>query len=142
MVKIIKTFFVVLGVIFFVLLVIVISFFIKDPYNLRPMLVPVISEMIFPNSSSRINKDDGLRTSSNNHPEDTNLLEVSGSGSLTSDQADALKANGVDPNSLPTTITPEQEECFVKIFGQTRVNEIKAGGTPTATEFIKGTSCL
>jgi len=138
MVKIIRTFFVALGVIFFILLVIVIYFFIKDPYNLRPILMPVISEMIFPNSSS----SDDLKTISNNTPEDTTSLKVNGSNSLTSDQADALKANGVDPNSLPTTITPEQEECFVKIFGQTRVNEIKAGGTPTATEFIKGTSCL
>ena len=138
MVKIIKTFFVALGVIFFILLVIVIYFFIKDPYNLRPILMPVISEMIFPNSSS----SDDLKTISNNTPEYTTSLKVNGSSSLTSDQANALKAIGVDPNSLPTTITPEQEECFVKIFGQTRVNEIKAGGTPTATEFIKGTSCL
>jgi len=138
MVKIIKTFFVALGVIFFILLVIVIYFFIKDPYNLRPILMPVISEMIFPNSSS----SDDLKTISNNTPEYTTSLKVNGSSSLTSDQANALKAIGVDPNSLPTTITPEQEECFVKIFGQTRVNEIKAGDTPTATEFIKGTSCL
>ena len=138
MVKIIRTFFVALGVIFFILLVIVIYFFIKDPYNLRPILMPVISEMIFPNSSS----SDDLKTISNNTPEYTTSLKVNGSSSLTSDQANALKAIGVDPNSLPTTITPEQEECFVKIFGQTRVNEIKAGGTPTATEFIKGTSCL
>jgi len=138
MVKIIRTFFVALGVIFFILLVIVIYFFIKDPYNLRPILMPVISEMIFPNSSS----SDDLKTISNNTPEYTTSLKVNGSSSLTSDQANALKAIGVDPNSLPTTITPEQEECFVKIFGQTRVNEIKAGDTPTATEFIKGTSCL
>ena len=138
MVKIIRTFFVALGVIFFILLVIVIYFFIKDPYNLRPILMPVISEMIFSNSSS----SDDLKTISNNTPEYTTSLKVNGSSSLTSDQANALKAIGVDPNSLPTTITPEQEECFVKIFGQTRVNEIKAGGTPTATEFIKGTSCL
>jgi len=138
MVKIIRTFFVALGVIFFILLVIVIYFFIKDPYNLRPILMPVISEMIFPNSSS----SDDLKTISNNTPEYTTSLKVNGSSSLTSDQANALKAIGVDPNSLPTTITPEQEECFVKIFGQIRVNEIKAGDTPTATEFIKGTSCL
>ena len=142
MFKIIRTFFVALGVIFFILLVIVIYFFIKDPYNLRPILMPVIrpviSEMIFSNSSS----SDDLKTISNNTPEYTTSLKVNGSSSLTSDQANALKAIGVDPNSLPTTITPEQEECFVKIFGQTRVNEIKAGGTPTATEFIKGTSCL
>ena len=138
MVKIIRTFFVALGVIFFILLVIVIYFFIKDPYNLRPILMPVISEMIFSNSSS----SDDLKTISNNTPEYTTSLKVNGSSSLTSDQANALKAIGVDPNSLPTTITPEQEECFVKIFGQTRVNEIKAGDTPTATEFIKGTSCL
>ena len=142
MVKIIRTFFVALGVIFFILLVIVIYFFIKDPYNLRPILMPVIrpviSEMIFSNSSS----SDDLKTISNNTPEYTTSLKVNGSSSLTSDQANALKAIGVDPNSLPTTITPEQEECFVKIFGQIRVNEIKAGDTPTATEFIKGTSCL
>ena len=103
-----------------------------------PVIRPVISEMIFSNSSS----SDDLKTISNNTPEYTTSLKVNGSSSLTSDQANALKAIGVDPNSLPTTITPEQEECFVKIFGQIRVNEIKAGDTPTATEFIKGTSCL
>ena len=142
MVKIIRTFFVVLGVIFFVLLVMVIYFFIRDPYNLRPILMPVISRMMFPNLSPRINKDDNLKTTFTDTPPNTISLEVSGSGSLTSDQTKALKAIGVESNSLPTTITPEQEECFVKILGQTRVNEIKAGNTPTTNEFIKGTSCL
>lgn len=61
---------------------------------------------------------------------------------LNDKQEKALETFGIDPATVPSSITPAQEACFVKILGQTRVNEIKAGDTPTATEFFQAKSCI
>lgn len=57
-------------------------------------------------------------------------------------QEAALEAVGIDPASVPTSISPTQEDCFVEVLGQARVDEIKAGDTPTATEIVKGRECV
>lgn len=61
---------------------------------------------------------------------------------LTEGQEKALRTIGIDPANVPTEITPEQEACFVEKFGQTRVDEIVSGDTPTPLEFVRGASCL
>jgi hypothetical protein len=61
---------------------------------------------------------------------------------LNESQETALKTVGIDPASLPTTISPEQEACFEVAIGADRVEEIKAGGTPTAIEIFRGRGCL
>jgi len=61
---------------------------------------------------------------------------------LNESQESALETFGIDPASLPSEITPEQEACFIEAIGADRVEEIKAGDTPTATEIFKGRGCL
>jgi len=131
MIKIIKMFFIVLGVIFFTLLLSLTYFFITDPYNLRPTLMPIIGEMVFPNTVSDTNTTDSeTNTSSSNN------------STLSPAQKQVLESIGVNPDSLPSTITPSQEVCFVGILGQARVNEVKGGVTLSAMEFFKASSCL
>jgi hypothetical protein len=57
-------------------------------------------------------------------------------------QEKALETFGIDPATVPTSVTPEQEACFVEKLGQQRVDEIKAGDSPTAAEFFKAKSCI
>lgn len=61
---------------------------------------------------------------------------------LSSGQEQVLETIGIDPASLPTSITPEQEACAVSILGEARVNEIKAGATPTVIEAYRVKECL
>lgn len=56
-------------------------------------------------------------------------------------QENALKALGIDPNSV-SEVTPEQEECFVRTLGQTRVDEVKGGAVPTPSDLFKARECL
>lgn len=61
---------------------------------------------------------------------------------LTPSQEATLEKIGVDPAKLPTSITPAMEACFVEKLGADRVNEIKAGGSPSAIDLFKAKSCL
>lgn len=59
-------------------------------------------------------------------------------GSPSQAQVEAAAAVGVE---IPT-FTEAQLQCFVGIFGEARVAEIKNGAVPTALEMYKGKSCL
>jgi hypothetical protein len=61
---------------------------------------------------------------------------------LTTEQEAALRAFGMDPASLPTSITPEMEACFTSTLGADRVAQIKAGDAPSASEFFKAKGCF
>lgn len=61
---------------------------------------------------------------------------------LSSEQEKALESFGVDPATVPTSITPEQEACFNAKLGESRVAEIKAGATPTVEDYFKAKDCL
>ncbi len=61
---------------------------------------------------------------------------------LSAEQESALRAFGMDPASLPTSITPEMEACFTSALGASRVAEIKGGASPSASEFFKAKSCF
>ena len=43
---------------------------------------------------------------------------------------------------MPSDITPEQEACFEAKLGAERVAEIKAGDSPTVTEYFKARDCI
>lgn len=57
-------------------------------------------------------------------------------------QKQALSSFGIDPASVPSSISAAQEGCFVAELGSERVAEIKASGTPSAIDFFKVKSCL
>jgi hypothetical protein len=119
--KFLNIFFVTLGVIFFVLILIGTYFFVTDPLNLKPMIFGSDSEVV---------------------AEEVEGTVVGKNPVLNASQEKALETFGIDPASIPSSITPEQESCFVEILGQARVNEIKAGDSPTATEYFKARGCV
>lgn len=127
--KIVKWLFIVLGVIFFILILMLIAFVIADPFKLRPLIssmveIPFISS---PVSDSTITEPS---TSKDSHP------------LLTEQQEDTLNAMGIDPATLPTEITPALESCFTQKLGTERVSEIKAGSEVTAVDYLKAKECV
>ncbi|MAZ29875.1 hypothetical protein CL655_01190 [bacterium] len=124
--KFLNIFFVTLGVIFFCLILLGLYFFIADPLNLKPLLFNSDATEQTEKSTS-IN----LETSSvDKHP------------ALSDTQEKTLETFGIDPTTLPTEITTEQEQCFKNAVGAARVEEIKNGDTPTAIEVFRGKDCL
>ena len=119
--KFLNIFFVILGVVFFILILIGAYFFITDPLNLKPIIFGVDSEVV---------------------TEEVENTVVDKNPILNDKQEKALEMFGVDPTNIPSSITPEQESCFIEILGQARVNEIKSGDSPTATEYFKARSCV
>jgi hypothetical protein len=123
--KALNRFFVVLGVIFFIILLVIAGLFI-------------------------FNSGSGETDTSASFQDTINVMtgsEVSGDGidsnpALNESQKTALETFGIDPASLPTSISPEQEACFIELIGVGRVEEIKAGDTPTVTEIFRGRGCL
>jgi hypothetical protein len=61
---------------------------------------------------------------------------------LSEKQEDLLIKAGVDPSTLPKSITPAMESCFVSKLGAARVNAIKNGEIPTLEEIIVAKVCL
>jgi hypothetical protein len=61
---------------------------------------------------------------------------------LNETQEKTLEKFGIDPADVPSEISTEQEQCFVDAIGAERVAEIKAGDSPTATEFFKSKNCI
>lgn len=116
--KALSIFFTTLGVIFFCIILAGIYFFITDPYNLRPML------------SAMMDNSTSTSTVSDKNP------------MLSEKQEKTLETFGIDPATVPSSITPEQEACFEAKLGEKRVAEIKAGDTPTAAEFFKAKDCV
>jgi hypothetical protein len=121
--KFFTVFFITLGVIFSIIILIVIYLFIADPFKIKPLLFgsPAKTQSVT-NSDTTSNTNSGLS--------DT--------------QKKALEAVGVNPATLPSpsSITPAQEACFTEKLGATRVAEIKAGASPTATEIFTAKTCL
>jgi hypothetical protein len=120
--KFFTIFFVTLGVIFFLLLLAGVYFYIFDPLDLKEK---------FSTNSTR----DEVNAPTTATQTDKNPL-------LSPSQEKTLETFGIDPSAVPSSITPEQEACFVSILGEARVAEIKAGDTPTAAEFFQAKSCI
>ena len=118
-----------LGVIFFVLLLLVGYLFVSDAYGIRTLLT---ASRVVPASTG------GSPTTPSSQEQgaaDQNPI-------LSPAQEQALEAVGVDPAQVPSKFTPEQEACFVGILGAARVEEIKKGATPSATEFFRAKECM
>lgn len=131
--KFIFKFFVVLGVIFFCLLLALGYFIVADPYNLRPLFFSMYE-------SSKQNDESATAVPTSNQTTDG---EPSGNAQNVSDgQAQALEAMGMDASSVPAQFTPEQIKCFVGVLGQSRVDAIVAGATPTPTEYFQAKGCM
>lgn len=126
--RIIISFFVVLGVLFFILIILGVYFFIVDPYHIKPIIFGTQIDSGGENSPT-------ASSTQSTTQEDKNPL-------LNEVQEKALEGVGINPKTLPTQITPEQESCFIQTIGIDRVTQIKAGDLPTATEFLRARDCL
>lgn len=124
--KFITAFFVTLGVIFLILIFVGIYFYITDPLNLKPL--------IFGNETAETTESETAE-SENSETSDQNPV-------LSKSQEKALEAFGIDPANVPSEITAEQEACFVAELGAERVAEIKAGASPTMTEYYQARDCI
>ena len=133
--KVLNYFFVTLGVIFFCLILFSVWFYIADPLNLKP-----IYQMLTTESVPEVQQVDETIPAGDEQP--TADVVVDRNPALNTEQEQALDSVGIDPASLPTTITPTQQECFIEVLGQARVEEIVSGDTPTATEFFRARGCL
>lgn len=120
--EILKYFFVTLGVIFFFIIIAVSAFIIIDPFNLRPLFFALFS------SSTQ-------NTSTPAQKSDKNPM-------INEDQEKLLESIGVDVEALPSEITPQMQECFVKTLGEQRANEIANGDSPTLVDALKAKECL
>ena len=123
--KFLTIFFVILGAIFFCIILIGLHFFIADPFNLKPLLF-----------SNNTTKTEGSVVSD----VETNVVDKH--PALSETQEKTLETFGIDPASLPIEITIEQEQCFKNTIGAGRVEAIKNGATPTAIEIFKTRDCL
>ncbi|MBP9761153.1 MAG: hypothetical protein KBD15_02860 [Candidatus Magasanikbacteria bacterium] len=127
--KFLQIFFTTLGIIFFVLILLGIFVYIADPFNIKPLFINNI-DTIIPIPSSIKESDTTPTASDDKHP------------LLSENQEKTLEKLGIDPAQVPTQLTPEMEACFYTTLGETRVNEIKAGATPTVVDYMKARQCL
>lgn len=112
-----KTFFVIVGILAVIALIIFASF------------------KLLSSPDSREDKPQETMSEETQKAEDSNPL-------LNESQENTLEAIGVEPETLPTEITPAMQVCFVEKLGATRAQEIKDGDSPTATDYLKAKSCL
>lgn len=133
-------FFAVLGFIFFWIIVGVIYFVVADPFNLRPIIKMLWQETAAETvlMDRTISETDQSVSTETNDVSENPTKDTSG---LNAEQSAALKAVGLGTDAI-TSITAEQEACFVKVLGQARVNAVKAGAVPTASEFFSVRGCL
>ncbi len=152
MVRIIQWFLMTLGFIFFVLLIGLVYVFVVDPFELRPLFSgganQLVSQDVESLESSGVVEAEGGDDQSNQSATaaaletSTDTTHEPAGPALSPAQRSALELVGIDPETLPRTITPEQEQCFVAVIGATRVDAIKAGDAPTPLEIFAGRRCL
>jgi hypothetical protein len=135
--KILNIFFVTLGVIFFIIILIAIYFFVADSYNIQPLFFGVEAT-----SSTNQRESPAATVDTTSDTALTDQQHTDKNPALNQNQEAALEAVGIDPTAVPSTISPEQESCFENAIGTARVEAIKAGDTPTAIEIFAGRNCL
>jgi hypothetical protein len=126
--KTVNIVFVIFGVLFVILLLIGVGFYLSTTLG-----SPTDSYSKMP--AAAISSDAFGTTSTEGVKSDTEFT-------LTDAQKQALGSFGIDSASLPSSISAEQEACFVAELGRERVDAIKVGGTPSAMDFIRVKNCI
>ncbi len=144
--RVLNYIFVGLGVVFLLLIIAGVSFFITDPFNIKPYIYnDFISQEKFMMEAS--SKKDENKTFNPENEAVVKEEEVRTSNSETivspsKGQTELLESLGINPDSVPKNFTEEQISCFEKVLGQPRVEEIKQGQVPTVVELYKAKDCL
>ncbi len=126
MFKFLQTFFTILGVIFFLILLGAGVFWFMVFGNSKSLPIPVT----LPIQKNDVPAGTNVSASNDNHP------------LLNTEQEKTLTSIGIDPATLPTQISPEQEQCFIAALGIEKVNAIKAGQVPDAMDIFKARDCV
>jgi hypothetical protein len=121
--KFLQIFFIILGVIFFILILAGTYLYVVDPFGIKPFIKGLSNQTV------PVSKQTG-----------TNVVDKN--PLLTPTQEQTLEKIGIDPATLPTKITPAMEACFYNKLGDKRTNEIKNGATPTAADYFAARSCI
>jgi|AntRauTorckE6833_2_1112554.scaffolds.fasta_scaffold00060_53 hypothetical protein len=133
--KILRVFFVILGIVFFLIIATGFYLYQSDFYGIKTITNMEQGETIdIPDNDGSSNTVSGSNNTVN-EAEDKNP-------SLSAEQEAQLEAIGVDPAEVPSEITPEMEDCFIQKLGEERVRAIEAGASPTTLELIKVEPCL
>jgi hypothetical protein len=61
---------------------------------------------------------------------------------LNPQQESLLESAGIDPATVPTTLTPAQQQCAIDALGEKRAMELVAGATPSLTDITKAKNCF
>jgi FtsZ-interacting cell division protein ZipA len=110
--KVINTIFIIIGVLALIALIIWGSF------------------RLLSSPDSRVNGDSSME------------VEVDSNPLLNESQENTLEAIGVEPETLPTEITPAMQVCFVEKLGAERAQEIADGDSPTPGDYVRAKACL
>jgi hypothetical protein len=116
-----KFFFIILGVIFFIIIIIGVYLYVADPFEIKPLIKSLTEQPTTVDTKKDTNKTTTV-TDKNSH--------------LSPAQEQVLEKIGVDPATIPTSITPAMEDCFYTQLGSKRADEIKNGAEPTASDYF------
>ncbi len=125
MVRFIKGFFMILGAIFFVLLIVVGVSAYRSGWS--PAALLSIPGVAVPQGAGAAT---GAAPAADAHPY------------LSASQETTLRAVGINPATLPASLTDTQRTCLLAAVGEARAKEILAGSAPTVTELFKAKGCL
>lgn len=109
-----------------------IYFYVADPFHIKALFAPA------PASSATQNRANTPQPASNSVQPKTAPAEIQ----LTPQQQTAANSLGINPSSISSFLTPATEQCAVTALGQDRVNQIKAGATPSPVDLVKAGHCL
>ena len=112
-VKLLNVFFVFLGVIFFIIILVGGYLWLVDPFGLKSLIPSGISPAAI------------IKTVTGNS--EVEIDNIDKNPLLTEEQEAQLESLGIDPAELPTEITPEMEERFTQKLGEERTKEIVDG---------------
>lgn len=147
MFRIIRVFFIGMGMTFTIILCALAYVVIADPFHIRPLIAlfvhtaPISSPPVTTVSVDASTTESTIMATTTELKIKSKTAPAETAGG-TADQRAALKSVGIDPDTAIKNFTPVQIECFVKILGESRVVEIKAGAVPSAAEFMSVRGCL
>lgn len=132
--NVVAWFFYILGVIFFLMIIAGAYIYVADPFGFNALLsVPAMQAV----ENDTTQSDTAATSPGAVQKEPTDKHPI-----LSDTQEKVLETVGIDPSTIPSSVTDSQKQCLINAVGEARANEIKAGALPTPMEIIKAQSCF
>jgi hypothetical protein len=129
-----STFFMTLGFILVLLIAGVLYLIIVDPFDFKPMLFETAQVRTPDMPEGREGVIQGEVVVASPSSGDEFIFSEA--------QKEAIRGYGIDPGTVPTSVTPLELLCFEEKLGTSRVSEIRGGAVPTTFEFFRVKSCI